>query len=215
MNVLGYRFRDDRLPNKLAAFERTVHDYENQSTKTVDDDIKIGVTMLGMEDMRVKEHLTWNSGRITSWNQMREEILDITRTQQYIDSQPSPMQLGTNLKSKAQGQRQHGQRQRQGRQEQRQGQGCKERIAQESKERRSEKVLLLQQVRPREGRVQKETERPCRSRGDTSGRVATLIQTTQQRSCRCSAFLPRRERHVNIRHSHALCEQRNVMRVFQ
>ena len=46
MNVLGYRFRDD-IPTKLAAFERTVHDYENQSTKTVDDDIKIGVTMLG------------------------------------------------------------------------------------------------------------------------------------------------------------------------
>ena len=28
MNVLGYRFRDD-IPTKLAAFERTVHDYEN------------------------------------------------------------------------------------------------------------------------------------------------------------------------------------------
>ena len=49
MNVLGYRFRDD-IPNRLAAFERTVHDYENQSTKTVDDDVKIGVTMLGMKD---------------------------------------------------------------------------------------------------------------------------------------------------------------------
>ena len=47
MNVLEYRFRDD-IPTKLAAFERTVHDYENQSTKTVDDDIKIGVTMLVM-----------------------------------------------------------------------------------------------------------------------------------------------------------------------
>ena len=36
MNVLGYRFRDD-IPNKQAAFERTVHDYENQSRKSVDD----------------------------------------------------------------------------------------------------------------------------------------------------------------------------------
>ena len=53
MNVLGYQFRDD-IPTKLAAFERTVQDYENQATKTVDDDIKIGVTILGMEDMRVK-----------------------------------------------------------------------------------------------------------------------------------------------------------------
>ena len=37
MNVLVYRFRDG-IPAKLAAFERTVHDYENQSTKTADDD---------------------------------------------------------------------------------------------------------------------------------------------------------------------------------
>ena len=79
MNVLSYRFKDD-IPNKLAAFERLVHDYESQSSKTVDEDIKIGVTMLGMEDMRVKEHLIRNSVRITSWSQMREEILEITRT---------------------------------------------------------------------------------------------------------------------------------------
>ena len=54
----------------------------------------------GMEDMRVKEHLIRNSVRITSWNQMREEILEITRTQYCIDSQPMPMQLGANPKSK-------------------------------------------------------------------------------------------------------------------
>ena len=34
---------------------------------------------------------------------MREEILEITRTQQYIDSQPMPMQLGANPKSKGKG----------------------------------------------------------------------------------------------------------------
>ena len=106
-NVLEYRFRD-YIPTKLAAFERTVHDYENQSTKTVDDDIKIGVTMLVMEDMRVKEHLIRNSVRITSGNQMREEILEIRRTQEYVDSQPMPMQLGTNPKSKGKGKKSKG-----------------------------------------------------------------------------------------------------------
>ena len=34
---------------------------------------------------------------------MREEILEITRTQQYIDSQPMPMQLGANPKCKGKG----------------------------------------------------------------------------------------------------------------
>ena len=100
MNVLSYRFRDD-IQNKLAAFERLVHDYESQSRKTLDDDIKI--SMLVMADMRVKEHLIQNSVRITSWTQMREEILEITRTQPYIDSQPVPMKLGANPKSKGKG----------------------------------------------------------------------------------------------------------------
>ena len=54
-----------------------------QSTKTIDDDR--------------------NSVRITSWTQMREEILEITRTQQHIECQPVPMQLGANPKSKGKG----------------------------------------------------------------------------------------------------------------
>ena len=49
----------------------------------------------------MKEHLIRNSVRIKSWNQMREEILEITRTQQYIESQPMPTQLGANPKSKS------------------------------------------------------------------------------------------------------------------
>eukprot|EP00959_Pyramimonas_sp_CCMP1952_P294361 6157045-Pyramimonas_sp.AAC.1 len=90
---MSYRFRDD-IPSALAAFERLVHDYESQSQKTVDDDTKIGVALLGMENERVKEHLIRNSSRITTWQHVRDEILEITRTQQYIDSQPAPMQLG-------------------------------------------------------------------------------------------------------------------------
>ena len=143
----GYRFLDN-IPTKLAAFERTVHDFENQSTKTVDDDIKIGVTMLGMEDMRVEEHLIWNSVRITSWNQMREE------------QQGQRQQCKERVAQERQGQREERQRQRQGHQGQRHGQGCEKRIVQESEKRRSEKVLLLQQNRPLEGRVQQATERP-------------------------------------------------------
>ena len=99
--------------------ERTVHDYENQSTKTVDDDIKIGVTMLGMEDMRVKEHLIRNSVRITSLNQMREENTTVHR-------QPTNANAA---RSDSEEQRQ-GQREQRAKAEakdikgQRQGQGC-------------------------------------------------------------------------------------------
>ena len=150
--------------------------------------------MLVMEDMRVKEHfirnsvritrrtcrvreehLIRNSVRITSWNQIREEILEITRTQQYIDSQPAPMQLAANPKSK-------GKRSKEGKLGKGKGQGCEKRIVQESEKRRSEKVLLLQQNRSCEGRVQTEIERPCRGRRETGGSVATSTRRNSDRA---------------------------------
>ena len=198
MNVLGCRFRDD-IPTKRAAFERTVHDYENQSTKTVEDDIKIGVTMLGMEDMRVKD----------ARGNFRDHA-NTTAHRQSTDATAAPSESEEQRQGQRKQRRQR-QRQRQGRQGQRQGQGCQERIVQENKERRSEKVLLLPKDRPCEGRMQKATERPCRCRGEADGSVAT-----RHSSGRAVAVLtPRRETHVNVRHSHALCEQRNVLRVSQ
>ena len=80
MNVLSYRFKDD-MRTRLAVFERLVH--ESQSSETVDDDTKTGVTVLGWRTCGSKRALIWNSVRIESWTQMREEILEIARTQQY------------------------------------------------------------------------------------------------------------------------------------
>ena len=120
MNVLGYRFRDD-IPTKLAAFERTVHDHENQSTKTVDDDIKTGVTMLGMEDMRVKEHFIRNHKLESDARRDSRDHANTTVHRQSINANAA--------RSESEEQRQ-GQRQ----QRQRQGQGCEERIVQETKE---------------------------------------------------------------------------------
>ena len=71
------------LPTKLVAFERLVH--KSQPSETVGDDTKTGVTVLGMRDMRVQAYLIQNSARIAGWTQMREEIREITRTEQYID----------------------------------------------------------------------------------------------------------------------------------
>ena len=119
MNVLSYRHQDD-IPTKLAAFERPIH--ESQSPEAVDDDTKTGVTVLVMEDMRVKAHPIGNSARIASWTQTREDILEITRTQQYTDSQPGPMQIGAQSEEERQGQRQ------QGREWRKQGQEYKERV---------------------------------------------------------------------------------------
>ena len=80
MNALPHPFKED-IPNMLEAFERLTHDFEGQRSRTIDDDMKIGVTLLGREDTRIVDHMTRNSVRITTWGQMREEILEITRGQ--------------------------------------------------------------------------------------------------------------------------------------
>ena len=79
-------------------------------------------------------------------------------------------------------------------------------IVQESEKPRSEKVLL-QQNRSREGRVQTETERPCRGRRETGGSVAT--STRHSSGCAVTVLTPRRQTLVNVCHSHALCELRD------
>ena len=50
--------------------------------------------MLGMVEPQIREHLIRNAVRQSTWAIMREEILEVTRTQQYMNSQPVPMQLG-------------------------------------------------------------------------------------------------------------------------
>ena len=163
--------------------------------------------------MRVKE--LESSSWITSWNQMREEILEITRTQQTVHRQSTIAHAArSDSEEQGRGQRKQIQRQRQGRQEQRQRQGSKVRTVKENKERRSEKVPTLQRNRPQEIRVQEETERLCRRRRETGGSIAAPFQRHSDGKA-VAVLTPRREAHVDIRPGHASCEQPNVMRVFQ
>ncbi len=49
--------------------------------------------MLGMEEPQIREHLIRNVVRMNTWADMKEEILEVTRTQHYMNNQPVPMQL--------------------------------------------------------------------------------------------------------------------------
>ena len=96
-NVLSCRRKDD-IPTQLPVDE--VLTQESQSLETVIDDIMTDVdVLLRMEDERVEVCLTMESTRIASWIQVRKEILEITRTQQYFDSNLMPVQIGVHPKS--------------------------------------------------------------------------------------------------------------------
>ena len=96
------------------------------------------------------------------------------------------MQLEANPKSKGKGKDCKGKGKGKGKE-------AKNESSKKAKERRSEKVLRLQQVRPREGRV---AASPHHS-NDNNGRAVAVLT-------------PRRGTHVNVHHSNASCEQRNV-----
>ena len=93
--------RKDDIPTQLPADEGLAS--ESQSSETVNDDIMTNVNVLRMEDGRVEAHIIGKSTRIASWIQARKEILDITRTQQYNDSNLVPKQIGVQPKSKGKG----------------------------------------------------------------------------------------------------------------
>ena len=57
------------------------------------------VNVLRMEDGRIEAWLIWESTGIASCIQVRKENLEITRTQQYIDSNLVPVQIGVQPKS--------------------------------------------------------------------------------------------------------------------
>ena len=59
--------------------------YEVQSRKAVDDDLKMGVVILGTHDSLVKEHLMLNT-RLDSWIKTRDEILEFAHSQRYVNT---------------------------------------------------------------------------------------------------------------------------------
>ena len=95
-NVLSCRHKDD-IPAQLPVHEGFAH--ESQSSETVVDDIMTDVNVLRMGDGRVEACLIWESTGIASCIQVRKEIFEITRAQQYIDSNFVPVQIGVQPKS--------------------------------------------------------------------------------------------------------------------
>ena len=93
LEILRYKFEGD-LVTCIEAFERKVREYEKQSGKDIDDETIIGIVILGVTDASVKEHLVRHSGRLDSWSKMREEILEIARTEKCLKSTPTPMDIG-------------------------------------------------------------------------------------------------------------------------
>ena len=49
LEVLSFNFKDGELLDSLERFERVISQYEREAGKKIDDDIKVGVVIKGIE----------------------------------------------------------------------------------------------------------------------------------------------------------------------
>ena len=96
--LLSCRRKDD-IPAQQPVHEGLAH--ESQPSETVIDDTMTDVNVLRMENGRDDACLTWESTGIASCIQVRKEILEITRTQQYVDNNLVPMQISMQPRARA------------------------------------------------------------------------------------------------------------------
>ena len=94
MNILTTKFSGD-LSQAIDKFETMTREYEQHSKKTLDDELKAGLAVVNMQDEEIQRHLIRNSHRLDTWDRMRDELLELTRTSQYINKlEPVPMEIG-------------------------------------------------------------------------------------------------------------------------
>ncbi|CAK0856447.1 unnamed protein product, partial [Prorocentrum cordatum] len=100
IRILTATFSGD-IPQSLDQFEHLIREYEQQSKKVCDEDLKIGLVVVNMQDTDVQQHLVKNASRLDTWKAMKEELLDMARTTQYLNSWPKSMELGAKAKAEA------------------------------------------------------------------------------------------------------------------
>lgn len=91
--LLAYDFEGD-ISGKLVDFDRDIHRHEASSQETFPDNIKVGKLLRRLPEGPMRQHLILNSGRLTSWALMRDEVENLRLAQLATSSGPSPMDIG-------------------------------------------------------------------------------------------------------------------------
>ena len=103
--ILSTRFSSD-IESELELFDKNIRRYEQESGKTLDDEILLGVVISGLQDNSMRDHIIRNSSRLTIYQLVRTELLEIARTSRVLNQMAVPMEIGgvPKGKSKSKGQ---------------------------------------------------------------------------------------------------------------
>ena len=98
--ILCTRFTSSDVEEELELFKKTIRRYEAESGKTLDDEVLLGVVINGLQDSEVRNHILRSSSRLTSYQAVRTELLEMARATRVINNLPQPMEIGGAPKGK-------------------------------------------------------------------------------------------------------------------
>ena len=77
--------------------------YEQQSGKKLDDEVLLDVAIHAVQDKGIRDHVIRNANRLTTYEHVRDELLEIARTNRILSQMPTPMDIGALPKGKSKG----------------------------------------------------------------------------------------------------------------
>ena len=92
--ILATKFGSD-IEAALESFDKVVRRYEMESGKTIDDKMLLGIVIHGLQDQATRDHLIMNASRLTTYDTVRTELLEMARTNRVLQQMPVPMDIST------------------------------------------------------------------------------------------------------------------------
>ena len=106
LQILRAAFTGD-MAQALDQFDRMIKEYEeccedtatcpscaHSFRKKFDEHLKAGLVVANMADKDVQQHVLKSFGRLDTFEKIKDEVLELTRATQYLNTQARPMELG-------------------------------------------------------------------------------------------------------------------------
>ena len=94
IQLLSWDFKTGELLDTLESFDNACQKYAETWKKEIDDDIKIGVVIKGMETGPLREHMLLHSERCETYEEFRDEVDTIAKARSANLLTATPMDLG-------------------------------------------------------------------------------------------------------------------------
>ena len=82
------------MESELELFENTIRRYEQDSGKSIDDQMLVGIIISGIQDTSARDHVIRDSSGLNTYRVIRNELLEMARTNRVFSQMPTPRNIG-------------------------------------------------------------------------------------------------------------------------